>query len=274
MHHSTGNNVPDRSSGYLLLEVVLALTVAVLILSGVFALAAGALTVSENVAEEGRRQISQETFLSFLERNFEGLPGNAVVDLQASDRGSHYISELTFQNVPVTFSWAGQSVSPEAVQLATELRQDGTLDIVLRYYDVPILDETAESDALQEDPVTELILLRDVWRFEWRVLDARTMEWDYEWDIRGRRPLQLELNAVFHRDGEEVVHYFWIPPKVDPQTVINANTRLSGRGQQGQGEEPEEGGEETPESPPGRGDGSNPRVQPPTVVPPGRGGGR
>lgn len=254
--------------GYLLLEVVLALGVAVLVLSGVFALAAGALSISETIADEGRAQISQETFLTFLEKNFEELPGNAVVDLKAKDHGSHFLSEITFQNVPISFSWAGQTLSPEAIQLATVLRADGTLDIVLRYFDEEILDETADSPALQADPVAEIVLLRNVWRFEWRVLDGRTMEWDYEWDIRGRMPLQLELNAVFHRDGEEVVHYFWIPPKVNPETIINSNNRLPGGGQPGGEEVPPEGGDATPTVPPvtpGRG---QPRT-PSTGGPPG-----
>jgi hypothetical protein len=240
------------------LEVVLALGVAVFVLRGVFALAEGALRISESIATEGRNQISQETFLTFLERNFESLPGNAVLDLKSTDRGSHFISEITFQKVPIAFSWQGQSLSPEAIQLATVLRANGTLDIVLRYYDEEILDETAESEALQIDPIAELVLLRNVWRFEWEVLDGRTMEWDYEWDIQGRQPLQLRLNAVFHPDGDEVVHYFWVPPKVNPETIINSNNRLPGGTRGGGQQQPDSGGEGGE-----GGGGGNPTIQPP-----------
>ena len=144
MHNSTDNRRSGFAPGILLLEVVLALAVAILVLAGVFAVAAGSLAMSESIAEEGRTQISQETFLNFLEGNFESLPGNAVFDLKVEERASHYLTEMTFQNVPTTFSWAGQSISPEAVQLATVLRIDKTLDIVLRYYDELPRREIAE----------------------------------------------------------------------------------------------------------------------------------
>ena len=211
--------------GYLLMEVVLALGVASLVLGAVFSLASGALSISETIATEGRDQIQRETFLRFLGRNFEAMPGNAILDLKAEDSGSHFTSEMTFQNVPTAFGWAGQTISAEAVQLSTVLRRDGDLDVVLRYYEEAILDDADSTADVRADPVAEITLLRDVWRFEWRVLDGRTMEWDYEWDIRGRSPLQLELNVVFRRNGEEIVHYFWIPTKTSPETLMQQNRR-------------------------------------------------
>ena len=215
-----------------MLEVVLALAVASLVIGGVFALASGALSISETMAEEGRSQITRETFLTFLGRNFEMLPGNAVIDLQFEDLGSHYTSEMTFQNVPTSFSWAGQSISPEAVQLAAVLRRDGDLDVVLRYYDEPLLDDSDSVAEVRAEPIAELTLLRDVWRFEWRVLNGRTMEWDYVWDVPNQLPLQLELNVVFDKNGEEIVHYFWIPPKISPETLMRS-MQTAGQGATG-----------------------------------------
>lgn len=272
-----------RLGGYLLLEVVLALGVSSMVVVSVFALASGALSLSEAIADEGRDQIERETFLGFLERNLEMMPGNAVIDLKAEDAGSHYISDMTFQNVPTSFGWAGQVISAEAVQLSTVLRRDGDLDVVLRYYEEPILDDNDSTDEFQADPVAEIVLLRDVWRFEWQVLDGRTMEWDYEWDIRGRMPLQLELNVVFHRNGDEVVHYFWIPPKTNPETVMQGNLRPARGATQGRGpSEPGEGGTDRPTGRPSRDGAGQPTVRPPrggttrggTTGPnPGRGGG-
>ena len=146
MHVSTNHNPTLRARcGYLLLEVVLGLAIAVLILSGVFALASGSLAISEAIADEGRTQITQETFLTFLERNFESLPGNTMLELESTERGRHYISKMTFENVPMAFGWAGQTISAEATQLVTVQRQDGTLDIVLRYFEGNILDETGRA---------------------------------------------------------------------------------------------------------------------------------
>lgn len=274
---SSGASRP--SGGYLLLEVVLALGVSSMVVVSVFALASGALSLSEAIADEGRDQIERETFLGFLERNLEMMPGNAVLDLKAEDGGSHYISDMTFQNVPTSFGWSGQVISAEAVQLSTVLRRDGDLDVVLRYYEEPILDDNDATDEFQADPVAEIILLRDVWRFEWRVLDGRTMEWDYEWDIRGRMPIQLELNVVFHRNGDEVVHYFWIPPKMNPEHVMKGNLRPA-RGATRGGDRPGDGNTDQPDGRPtvrpGRGGAGQPTVRPPrggTARPvPGRGG--
>lgn len=249
MDASTNHRIRNAvCGGYLLLEVVLALGVASLVIGAVFSLASGALSISETIAEEGRDQIAHETFLSFIGRNFEKLPGNAVLDLKSEDSGSHYVSDMTFQNVPTSFGWAGQTISAEAVQLSAVLRRDGDLDVVLRYYEEPVLDDSDSTADVNAEPIAEITLLRDVWRFEWRVLDGRTMEWDYEWDIRGRMPLQLELNVVFHRNGDEVVHYFWIPPKTNPETILASQRRpAAGSG----GRQPGEGGRE--EAKPGSG---------------------
>jgi hypothetical protein len=250
--------------GYLLLEVVLALGVASLVVGAVFSLASGALSVSQTIAEEGRDQIAHETFLSFLGRNFEMLPGNAVLDLKSDEKGSHYLSDMTFQNVPTSFGWAGQTISAEAVQLSTVQRRDNTLDIVLRYYEEAILDDSDSTADVNAEPVAEIILLRNVWRFEWEVLDGRTMEWDYEWDTRGRMPLQLKLNVVFHRSGDIVEHYFWIPPKMNPETLMKSQ-RLPGASGGGGPKQPD-GGDGTGTGPgggtttinPGGGRGGNP----------------
>ena len=225
MRVSTNHRLRDAGfGGYLLLEVVLALGVASLVVGAVFSLASGALSISETIAEEGRDHIAHETFLSFVGRNFEMLPGNAVFDLKSEDKGTHYVSDMTFQNVPTSFGWAGQTISAEAVQLSAVLRRDGDLDIVLRYFEEPILDDSDSTADVNAEPVAEITLLRDIWRFEWKVLDGRTMEWDYEWDIRGRMPLQLELNVVFHRNGDEVKHFFWIPPKANPETLMRSQS--------------------------------------------------
>jgi len=229
-----------RRRGYFLLEVVLALLIASFVLRGVFALANGSLALSRTMTEEGASLIAQEAFLGFLERNFEQLPGNAMMELRRDDAGSHWTSDLTFQNVTVSFSWAGQAISAEAIQLSAVLRRDGDLDIVLRYYEEPILNESDPTVDVSAEPVAEITLLRDVWRFEWWALDGRTLEWTEEWDVRGRMPLQLELNVLFSRNGEQVVHYFWIPPKVNPATVMRSFQRKAGAGggnnqQQGDG---------------------------------------
>ena len=225
--------------GYFMLEVVLALGVAALVMYGVFALANGALAVSTTISEEGRSQIAKESFLGFMGRNFEQLPGNAVLDLQSWEGRNQWLSEMTFQNVPTSFSWAGQTLSAEAVQLATVETGNDRVNIVLRYFEEAILDDADSTADTRADPVAELILLRDVYSFDWEVLDGRTLDWTYDWDIRGRLPLQLKLETRFTPNEDLMVHYFWIPPKSNPETVMRS---LSGGQAASRAGQPTDGG--------------------------------
>jgi hypothetical protein len=143
---------------------------------------------------------------------------------------------MTFQNVPVAFSWAGQSISAEAVQLSTVETRNGRLNIVLRYYEEPILDDEDSAANLRAEPVAEIVLLRDLYRFEWEVLDARQLdEWIYDWDVRGRLPLQLKLTVQFTPDEDVLEHYFWITPKASPELVMRSITSGQAGGRQGGG---------------------------------------
>jgi hypothetical protein len=240
---------------------VLALGVATLVLSGVFAIADGSLKLANAVSEDGQDVITHEAFLNFMERNFEQLPGNAVLDLTFEDGGSHYLSDLTFQNVPTSFSWSGQTLSAEAVQLSTVLRRDGSLDIVLRYYEEAILDDSDSTANVNAEPVAEITLLRNVFRFEWYAVD-NTMEESDTWDVRGRLPLQMKLDVVFHANSDRIVHHFWLPPKANPETIVraqrrNAPTQGQGPGGEQPGPDGNPGNPDVRPGPGGNGPGGN-----------------
>jgi hypothetical protein len=238
---------PKFRPGYFMLEVILALGVAAMVMYGVFALANGTMALSSAIADEGRDQISRESFLNFMGRNFEQLPGNAVLDLKTEEGGKQWLSEMTFQNVPTSFSWANQSLSPEAVQLATVVTGGDRINVVLRYYEEAILDDSDSTADLRAEPVAELVLLRNLYSFEWEVLDGRTMEQYYDWDIRGRLPLQVKLEARFSPEEDLVVHHFWIPPKANPETLMR--TLTGGKGAQPSPTGGENGGGEGGEGP-------------------------
>ena len=62
------------------------------------------------------------------------------------------------------------------------------------------------------------------------------MDWQLDWDLQGRLPLELELVTAQGAYGDEIKQIFWIVPKVNPQTVIR-NTGQQGGGVQGGGEQ-------------------------------------
>ena len=203
-----------------MIEVVLAMGLAAALLGGIFAIATGSLSLADTVVTEGRRQTRQEAFLSFLGRNFEQLPGNAIIELETRDTAQRFLPTMTFQNAPVSFTFAGQPISAQAIVLTTVPVPSGGINVVLEYYQEPLIDDAENEAEESQEPAGSLILYRDIWRFEMRVLDSRTLEWISDWDIAGRLPLQVEVNAVFEPNGEEVVHYFWIPPKANPVALV------------------------------------------------------
>ena len=277
--------------GILLLEAVLALAIAGILLVTIMWIVDGALEMSNEMADDGRQHMTQEALIAFLGRNFSQLPGNAEMELLRNDAGSHFLSDLTFQNVPTSFSWSGQAISAEAVQISTVPTRSGDLDVVLRYYEEAILDDSDSTANVNAEPVAEIILLRDVFWFEWWARDGRAVNdedqgYTETWDVQGRLPIQMELRVKFDENSDEIVHHFWLPPKLNPETVMRSQRRAapqqrqaaggrgssgrdSGRGRDGGGDRRGGGGSSrTRSAPPTPGGGSRPG--PPGPGAPGR----
>jgi hypothetical protein len=143
---------------------------------------------------------------------------------------------------------------------------------VLRYYENEILEgseSTFGQSALDKEAFAEIVLLTDVAYFEWRALDGQSLEWQYDWEIQGRLPLQLELVMAIGSKGEEIRQVFWLPPKQNPEAMMRQFQQgggLPGQGVPGQG-----GGGVPGQGVPGQGGGVSIQVpgQIPGGVPPG-----
>ena len=221
-----------------------------IIVGMVFGIARTSLALGNTIVETQNEEMEHQAFFELLSQRFSSLPGNTRFDLQVEDAGSHYLSDLTLQNVPMSFTWGGQERIAKAVQLSTIKKRSGYLDIVLKYYENEILEGSESefgSSMLDEEPFAEIVLLEDVAYFEWSVLDGRTMEWQYDWDIQGRLPLQIELTMAIGAKGEEIRQIFWVPPKQNPEVVMRQLSQGGNGTQPGQPGEPGE---------PGGGDGS------------------
>ncbi|MCH7226546.1 hypothetical protein [Haloferula sp. A504] len=278
----SGAGAPAAPQGFTMLELVISVGMLALLIGGVFLLATTNIGLGNEVVKKQAEVSEQSAFLELLGNQFSSMPGNARLELESEDSGAQYLSDLTIQNVPMTFNWGGMDRVAKAVQLSTVRRRDGFLDIVLRYFEEPILEETEEIGETtnrfgDNEPFAEVVLMEDVYIFEWRVLDGRTMEWSYDWDLVGRLPLQMELLfAKDQLDAETPIrHVFWITPKQNPEVMMR---QLQQGGQGGN-------------QPGGAGDGATPGGEtggstgnPPTVTIPGgavtpvpggsRGGGR
>jgi type II secretory pathway pseudopilin PulG len=215
--------VKSRNRAFTLLELVLAILLLTILVGMVFATARTSLALGNSIVETQNEEMLQQAFFELLSQRFSALPGNTRFDLKVEDSGSHYISDLTLQNVPLSFTWGGQARIAKAIQLSTVKRRSGYLDIVLKYYENEILEgaeSSFSSSTAATEPFAEIVLLSDVAFFEWRALDGRSMEWLYDWDIQGRLPLQLELTLAIGAKGQEIRQVFWIPPKQNPEILM------------------------------------------------------
>lgn len=212
-----------RRSGFTLLEVVISVGLMAIVIGMVFGIARSSLSLGNTIVKTQNEEMERQAFFDFMGQQFSALPGNTRFDLKAENSSSHYLSDLTLQNVPLGFTWGGEERIAKAVQLSTVKRRSGFIAIVLRYYENEILEGSAstfKSSSMDNKPFAEIVLLEDVAYFEWRVLDGRAMEWQYDWDIQGRLPLQLELTMSIGAKGEEIRQIFWLPPKQNPEVVM------------------------------------------------------
>jgi len=239
--------IPSRKDGFTLLELVIALLLIALLVGMVFSTARSSLVLGNSVVQTQNEEMLHQAFFELLENRFAALPGNTRMDLKVTDAGSHYLSDLTLEQVPLSFTWGGQERIAKAIQLSTVKRRSGFLDIVLRYYEDDIIDPdtSTAASAGDQEPFAEIVLLTDVAYFEWRVLDGRTMEYQYDWDLPGRLPLQMELSCKFGASGEEIRQIFWIPPRQNPEVFMRQLQQSAGQGGAGAGDTPNpEGGTE------------------------------
>lgn len=256
-----------HAKGFTLLELVVAIGLMAIVAGMVFGIARSSLGLANTIVETQNEEMEHQAFFDLLGRRFSSLPGNTRMELLSKDSGAHYLSDLTLQNVPLAFTWGGEDRVAKAVRLSTVKRRSGFLDIVLGYYDMEILEgsesQPGEFSAVAPKPFAEIVLLTDVAYFEWRALDGRTLEWQYDWETPGRLPLQLELVMSIGAKGEEIRHVFWIPPKQNPEVVMRQYQRgEAGAGGGGAGGEDDDGeGTPTPGievKPPGGGGGGDP----------------
>ena len=220
------------AKGYLLLEITLAIAITGLILTSLFQITEWNLKVASNAMESSNSQMKEAAFFSFFDRVFRSLPGDAAIQLTSTETASHYLSEIIIQDSGEIFSWPGQPFTPSAVKVVTKKNRDNTIDVLLEYYEFPLIknqnvERDSEDIVPNQQPLQTLILLDDIWRFEWRAWDGKNYDrgknlplWNYDWPY-SNTPRYFELNIVFNPKDKQVVHTFWNPSKINPESHFN-----------------------------------------------------
>jgi prepilin-type N-terminal cleavage/methylation domain-containing protein len=211
-------NAPRRSTGgFTLLEIVIALSVFVIIIAGVFAIAKGTMELSEDLASTQERAMARQNFIEFMRNSFRRLPGDGEITLDVENQRGTYVPTISVFNGGDAFS-PGPSLPPDgSVELFAQEMPGGYLRIGLRIIDdvqtnanrIGLRKKRAPS---KDDLV--LPLIERVMRCEFRFFDAATQQWVTAWKGPGR-PLFAEMQLSLD-DGAVTRQVFWIPPIQKP----------------------------------------------------------
>lgn len=217
IHNQSGR---AQRGGFTLLEIVIAIGLMGLLIGTIFRVAQTSITLSQTVVTEQNVTMERNAFFNLLKNHFEQIPGNAVVRLESFEARDRNLFTLTFQNVPMSFNWGESPMTAEAIQLATVEQRDGFVDVVLRFYDVQILEDSDSTGDLDAEPVAEITLIEDMWLCDCEVIDGNTLDALDVWDNNGQLPLQVKFYCRFTPTSDIVQQTFWVVPKQNPEVIM------------------------------------------------------
>ena len=254
MIHPQSNH---RRAGFTLLEVVIALGLMAMLVGMIFRVAQSSMMLSQMVVEGQNETMERNALYNLLKNHFEQIPGNAVLRLETEEiSNKRRVFTLTFQNVPMSFNWGETPMTAESLQLASVEQRDGFIDVVLRFYDVKILDDSSSVGDAQAEPIAEITLIENLQECDCEVWDSREMEPVPYWDNNGKLPLLVKFYFRFAPDDDIVQQTFWIVPKQNPEVLMRQIMKNNPGGPQDTpgggagGDAPDNGGGGEPTQPP------------------------
>jgi len=238
---------PDQSRrrphGFTLMEIILAMFVLVLLVTGIFAIVGGTTQLADEMERAHDRDARQHSFAQFCERTLRNLPANAQVRMRLTQSGNQYLGELALRNAP---SPVGSTGANGMTLLRTEQAPDGYLRVVL---EMLTNEEAAAREHGRGDVVKQrLVLLENVAKCEWKFFNPQSGEWESMWNDKlslastpagaaaapgvpgqpgvappqapvslgnARRPGLVELNFALGADAPRRF-VFWVPPAAPP----------------------------------------------------------
>ena len=202
-----------RRYGFTMIEMIVALSIFVLLIGGIFAIANGTLELSSDLVYAQERALMRQNLIEFLRKSFRTLPGDSAIELRNQNVGGTYLPTLTVYAGGTAFS-PGPALPMEAsLEVYSEQRPGGYLRIGLRGLDAEQTQTARLGKGARVSKSAEIPLLDNVSRFEWRFFDPRANQWVNYWKEQQGRPLFAELSLSLD-DGQEVRAVFWIPPIV------------------------------------------------------------
>jgi prepilin-type N-terminal cleavage/methylation domain-containing protein len=209
---------PARARAFSLLEMIIVLAITALVITAVYSLAQGTLTLADDVGRADRRDTRKQAFTTFCEHLFTSLPPNAALNLKTTQSGGEYLTQLELQNISSPFDGTPNCI----VTLYTQGMAGGGMRLIISSQ--PISTNPLEKKDAKN--AYHVVLFEDLLQCEWRVFIPAAQQWATVWTedtnlatstpnpaapITNQHPPLLEL--VMNQAGDESRRQvFWIAP--------------------------------------------------------------
>lgn len=207
---------PRPQHGFTLLEVILALTLLALLMTGAYA----GITATTRAVDSGEKLIDRTNRLrvaqEFLRREIS--QAQALVIEQEPTTGETILFEgdaETLRFVAPMPGYLGRG-GPYVQQLSFE-QHEGDLRLLFRH--AMHNGYKADEEPLEDPDLEPVVLLERIReaRFEYRALDdtGKLDDWKDEWDKKGRLPLLVRISIEFEEDANLVWPEMVVPLMID-----------------------------------------------------------
>ncbi|MDI1314389.1 prepilin-type N-terminal cleavage/methylation domain-containing protein [Prosthecobacter sp.] len=202
----TRSHRQQQAQAFTLLEVVIVLFIVALLLSAVYSITQGTLTLADDIQRHERREARQHALINFCERLLAEVPANAALNVRTTQENGQYLTSVELQNVRSPFDGSQGWI----VTMQTEIAAGGSLRLVLICH-----------QPQHEDRACRVSLLEDLTLCEWRVFDPTSKQWTGMWQeqtsaaptvqMSNAHPPLLELVLAQGMDAPRR-QVFWLPP--------------------------------------------------------------
>jgi len=180
-----GTRAEVHLSGYLLLEVLLALAVLSLVVGMIFRIIQTTMKVTAEINFLQTQQRKVDGIAELLRRNFEAMPPSCTFQTQNANGAL----ELVFRNAPFNFSWVRNGANFGSVTIGSRSQANGRLAL-------SVLQEkgnaaSSYADGKNEKRAEWFPLMDDVERISWRFF--ANGKWLTDWPDIATKPSLVEL---------------------------------------------------------------------------------
>jgi type II secretory pathway component PulJ len=176
-----------HSSGYLLLEVLLALAILSIVVVMIFQIIQTTLKVTSDINFLQTQQRKVDGITELLRRNFDSMPRTCMFQT----RNINGSLELIFRNAPFSFSWVNTGAIFGTVVVASRPQPDGRLALSVLQESGNALDSYVEAG--NKKKAEWFPLMNDVEHLSWRFFDEGSGKWSPDWPNSATKPNLVEL---------------------------------------------------------------------------------